>query len=431
MYGEPMTLSRRIEYQTLASLKPHPRNPKTHDVEEIARSISRFGFNDAVIVDERTQQLVSGHGRVEALKLLESRWRPLEGGVLPGGVQLEAGVWCVPVQRGWSSRDDTEAEAFIIAANRLVEKGGYHRDHLEAILRDLSSKQALDGIGYNQEDVARIIASANARTARRLTHEDSMPETAPTRAKLGDVFELGAHRLMCGSSVESADVKKLLAGAKPHLMVTDPPYGVEYDPKWREAVTKPIGPASLGEVKNDGRADWREAWRLFPGDVAYVWHASAFAPIVQASLEAEGFEHRAQIIWVKASIVFSRGHYHWQHEPCLYMVRSGGNGRWAGDRKQSTVWQINGLNPVGSDRRPEDKRTGHSTQKPVECMRRPMVNNSQPADMVYEPFAGSGSTLIAAEDTGRACFAMELHPPHVDLILARWEAFTGKKAVKL
>lgn len=148
---------RRIEYLTLASLKPHPRNPKDHDIGEICRSITRFGFNDAVIIDERTGRLVSGHGRVEALRALEKEWRPLEGGKLPEGIKLQAGAWCVPVQRGWASRDETEAEAFIVAANRLVEIGGYNDENLEAILRDLAQANALDGVGFDRDDVDDLI----------------------------------------------------------------------------------------------------------------------------------------------------------------------------------------------------------------------------------------------------------------------------------
>ena len=168
---------------------------------------------------------------------------------------------------------------------------------------------------------------------------------------------------------------------------------------------------------NDDRADWREAWALFPGDVAYVWHGALHASTVAASLEASGFAVRSQIIWDKTRLVIGRGDYHWQHEPAYYAVRKGRKGHWAGDRKQTTVWAI-----------PHRKSpTGHGTEKPVECMRRPIENNSSPGQAVYEPFSGSGTTIIAAEMTGRSCHAIELDPVYVDVAVTRWQEFTGQE----
>ena len=236
--------------------------------------------------------------------------------------------------------------------------------------------------------------------------------------RLGDVWQLGRHRLVCGDSTDPATVERALAGVRPHLMVTDPPYGVEYDPAWRNRAG--LGSTKrVGKVENDHRADWREAWALFPGDVAYVWHGALHASTVAESLTACGFQIRAQVIWAKDRLVLGRGHYHWQHEPCWYAVR--GQGHWAGDRKQTTLWQIAS--------RAQDAETVHGTQKPVECMRRPMENNSSPGQAVYEPFSGSGTTLIAAEVAGRVCHAVELAPAYVDVAVLRWQAFTGQQAV--
>ena len=224
---------------------------------------------------------------------------------------------------------------------------------------------------------------------------------------------------MCGDSTDAATVERALAGVRPHLMVTDPPYGVEYDPAWRNRAG--LGSTQrVGKVENDDRADWREAWALFPGDVAYVWHGALHATTVAASLEACGFQIRAQVIWAKDRLVFGRGHYHWQHEPCWYAVRDTATGHWAGDRKQTTLWHIAS--------RAQDTETVHGTQKPVECMRRPMENNSSPGQAIYEPFSGSGTTLIAAEQSGRACHAVELSPAYVDVAVLRWQAFTGQEA---
>ena len=176
-----------------------------------------------------------------------------------------------------------------------------------------------------------------------------------------------------------------------------------------------------GKVKNDDRADWRAAWALFPGDVAYVWHAALHAGTVADNLLAAGFDIRSQMIWAKERMVLSRGHFHWQHEPAWYAVRRGGKGHWSGDRGQTTLWSI--------PSRGQDADTVHGTQKPVECMRRPMLNNSSPGQAVYDPFLGSGTTLIAAEATGRVCLGLELDPAYVDVIVTRWASFAGAEPV--
>jgi DNA modification methylase len=215
-------------------------------------------------------------------------------------------------------------------------------------------------------------------------------------------------------------VDKALNGVKPHLLVSDPPYGVEYDASWRDkALGGKAGGRATGVVKNDDKSDWREAWALFPGDVAYVWHAGVHSPAVAESLMACTFQVRSQIIWRKSNFAIGRGDYHWQHEPCWYAVRKGAKGHWHGDRKQTTVWDIP---------KPAKSETGHGTQKPVECMRRPMENNSIPGNAIYEPFSGSGTTIIAGEQSGRRVLAIEMNPIYVDVAIKRWQDFTGKKA---
>jgi DNA modification methylase len=203
-------------------------------------------------------------------------------------------------------------------------------------------------------------------------------------------------------------------------MVTDPPYGCDYDPSWRHqrGVNKS---GRRNKVRNDDLADWAAAWALFPGNIAYVWHAALRSAIVAESLARQGFGIRAQIIWAKERLVMGRGDYHWQHEPCWYAVRA--KGHWTGDRKQTTLWTIASGN--------QDAQTVHATQKPVECMRRPVLNNSNPGQAVYEPFLGSGTTLIAAETSSRVCLAMELDPYYVDVAVRRWQEFTGKSACLL
>ena len=207
------------------------------------------------------------------------------------------------------------------------------------------------------------------------------------------------------------------------LMVTDPPYGVEYDPNWRneaaEAGLLAYAASRVGKVEQDDRVDWSEAWRLFPGNVIYCWHAGRHASSVQSSLESCNFEIRCQIIWAKSNYPISRGHYHWRHEPCWYAVRKGATAEWIGDRKQTTLWEIN------LDRNVDG---GHSTQKPLECMERPIRNH---AGDVYEPFSGSGTTIIACERLKRKCRAVEISPAYVSVAIERWHQVTGKDPVLL
>jgi DNA modification methylase len=208
-------------------------------------------------------------------------------------------------------------------------------------------------------------------------------------------------------------------------MATDPPYGVEYDPEWREEAG--LGrQRQTGKVANDDRADWTAAYKLFSGDVAYVWHAGVHAGEVATGLVAAGFEIRAQIIWSKQHFAMSRGNYHWQHEPCWYTVRKGRRANWCGDRTQSTIWQIPNLNPIGGDR--NEKATGHGTQKPVELMRRPILNHTKRGDAIYDPFLGSGTTMMAAELTGRVCYGIDIDPRYVDVAILRWQEFTKQEA---
>ncbi len=246
---------------------------------------------------------------------------------------------------------------------------------------------------------------------------------------LGDLWRLGGHVLVCGDATNPQMVARALDGTVPHLMVTDPPYGVDYNPVWRldAGINKAHQTRAEGVVMNDGQADWRDAWALFPGGVAYVWHAGRHASVVRQSLEASNFDIRSQIIWAKTSLVMGRGHYHWQHEPCWYAVRKGSSGHWAGDRKQSTLWTIANMHRTQGN--VDDGKTNHGTQKPVECMKRPIENNSVPGQHVYEPFSGSGTTIIACEMTSRHCHALELSPTYVDMAIMRWEQFTGQKAL--
>ena len=392
----------QIEQWPLDRLLPYAANARTHPDEQVAQiagSIAEFGFNVPCLVDERGV-LVAGHGRLLAAQRL--------------------GLSQVPVIR-LDHLTDAQARAYRIADNQIALNSGWDDALLSAEVARLKEDGVdLELLGFPEDELDRLLAGLDGEKGGN-EDEDLVPEPPETPiSRPGDLWILGRHRLLCGDATRAADVARLLGDVRPHLMVTDPPYGVDYDPSWRNdagvsATTR------TGRVSNDDRADWREAWALVPGDVAYVWHAGVHARTVAESLDASGFPIRSQIIWSKSRFVLGRGDYHWQHEPCFYAVRKGATGHWQGARDQSTVWMIGG----GGD---EDAATVHGTQKPVECMRRPMVNNSERGDAVYEPFAGSGTTLIAAESIERRCFAMEIDPRYCDVIIERWQSFTGSKA---
>lgn len=386
-----------IEMRPVEALIPYAANARTHSeaqVALIAGSIREYGFNNPVLVDG-DNGVIAGHGRLLAARTL--------------------GLQNVPVIE-LAHLTEAQKRAYILADNRLAELAGWDRDLLALEVGDLDGLGVdLDALGFDPGEIDALLRHGEADPREEET--PALPETPISRA--GDLWRLGDHRLLCGDATSSKDVETLLNGVKPHLMATDPPYGVAYDPAWRNE-TGGAKTKRTGKVMNDDRADWREAWALFPGEVAYVWHGALHAGVVSESLMATGFDIRAQVVWAKERLVLSRGHYHWQHEPCWYAVRAKGTGHWSGDRKQSTLWTI--------PNRDQDAATIHGTQKPVECMRRPILNNSAPGQAVYEPFSGSGTTIIAAETTGRACYAMELDPAYIDVAVQRWEAFTGESA---
>jgi len=388
-----------VELRPLDAVRPYANNPRQNDdaVEAVAESIRRFGFRQPIVVDAEGV-IVAGHTRYRAAQRL--------------------GLAAVPVHVTTDLTPD-EVRAYRLADNKTAELASWD-DAMLSIELDALRGAGIDWtlLGFDEEELAKLLAPAGTEG---LTDPDAVPEKpVDPITKPGDLWLLGKHRLLCGDSTSATDVARLLDGAVPALMVTDPPYGVEYDPEWRMDAGLTGNTARMGKVMNDDRADWTEAWKLFPGDVAYVYHAGVFASTVQQSLERAGFAIRAQIIWAKDRLALSRGDYHWQHEPCWYAVREGGKGHRTDDRTQTTLWSIPARDDAGH---------GHGTQKPVECMERPVRNHL--ADLVYEPFAGSGTTVIACERTGRTCLAMELDPGYCDVVVRRWEDFTGRKAERV
>lgn len=409
----------RVERKPAEWFKPHPKNPRKHPVGQLKELDVSFAAHGAVTpwVCNTEGFILKGHGGMESVTHLHGRGIELPVIVVdwPEALQLE----------------------FMVRDNALAELSAWDRKAAGVVVADISKirgvKAAELRVGL-RPNLARALAPETARAG--LTEPDAEAPAAPVvpASRLGDVWLLGGHRIMCGDATNADHVATLLGGARPILTVTDQPYGVDYDADWRErsgengsdSLARGGGNRAVGEVENDQRVDWRAAWALCPGDIIYNWCASLWIPEVVASLEACRFGRRSLIIWNKNKHAISRGHYHWKHESCLYHVRDGAAGNWQGSRSETTVWDI--ASHGGGDAGKKDFATGHSTQKPIECMSRPMVNNSRPGDGVYDPFSGSGTTLIAAHGLDRQAFCMELKPAFVDVTIERWESFTGERA---
>lgn len=395
-------------------------NPKQHDLGALAAAIRRYGFQDPPKFDATLGALVYGNGRTHALTWMRRQHEPLPRGIL----RDQEGHWYLPVKFGLDLESQAVARAFALDHNNLTMAGGefspldigrmWDQGAYNQMLRGLSDEGLLP-VTVDDEDLALLDAYVRGDPGPGTGNGvREKPLAAPSEelrdqwgVEVGQVWVIPSatipghiHRLMCGDSTRATDVVRLLNSLKPRLMVTDPPYGVEYEQEWRSS-------NRIGRVTNDDRCDWGAAYALAPAAVAYVWHASRHAAQVQHSLAGADYEHRAQIIWNKPRHVFSQGHYHWKHEPCFYCVRKGETAEWIGDRVQNTVWDI--------DPDP-DVLGGHSTQKPVECMARPIRNH---AGDVYDPFVGTGTTIVAAELHGRAAVAMEIAPRYVAVALQR------------
>jgi len=389
-----------IQEIEIDKLIPYHNNPrKNQAVNKVASSLKEYGFQQPIVTD-KDLVLIVGHTRLLAAKKL--------------------GLSKVPVLV--ADLSEAKAKAYRIADNRLNEDSEWDIDLLTLEISDLLEQNyELDLLGFDANELDKFLVNEE----EYLKDEDEVPpEPEQATSVLGDVWRLGKHKIICGDSTSIDVWQKLLGDVKPHLMVTDPPYGVEYDANWRNNADrsngKKIGGRATGKVLNDDKADWREVWSLFEGDVAYVWHAGLYAGVVADSLVACDFNLRSQIIWAKSNFAIGRGDYHWHHEPCWYAVKNKKTGHYNGDRKQTTLWKIN---------KPMKSETGHSTQKPVECMQKPIENNSSIGQAVIDPFLGSGTTIIACEKTGRQGYGIELNPLYVDIIINRWQAFTGKKAI--
>lgn len=365
----------------LDSVKENPKNPRT---------ISSASFKKLV------QSIKEFPEMLTLRPLVVNRDRVVLGGNMRLRACREAGLTNVEISVAQGLTEEQEKE-FVVKDN--IGYGDWNAVQLQ---EDYEIQQLVDwGLNLqmpslSKEDDYEVPDDINS------IQTDIVP---------GDIITIGRHRLMCGDSTNPQHVEKLLNGAQPYLMITDPPYGVEYDADWRNHAVrsggKKVGGRSIGKVENDDRVDWSEALSLSPASVAYVWHAGKFSNIVAENLLDNNFEIRNQIIWVKSNFAIGRGNYHWMHEPCWYAVKKGAKAQWCGDRKQTTVWEI---------AKPGKSETGHSTQKPVECMARPMHNHT---GAVYDPFIGSGTTMVAAEQLGRTCYAMEINAKYCQVVVNR------------
>lgn len=369
-------------------------------------------------VIKKLRTLIKGHGFQNPLQVYKEDKGMYS--ILCGNHRYEAaileGMTTFPCIVYEGTREQADARA--ISDNKSSEWTEWDFPGLKDIIADLDTGAFdMDLLGFDAGELKDIFDHD-----LQAVQEDEVP--GPPKdpiTKLGDLWILGDHRVLCGDSTTVKDVTILLNGENPLLMVTDPPYGVEYDANWRNEVYrsdgKPYGGRAIGKVVNDNQSDWGKAYSLFPGDVAYIWHpAGAIQGVFIDSIERSGFDIRMTIIWAKNHFPIGRGHYHVKHEPCFYAVRKGRIAHWNGDRKQTTLWEID---------KPTKSETGHSTQKPLECMARPIRNHH---GNVYDPFLGSGTTLIAAHMLDRHCFGIEIDPGYCDVIVERWENLTGKKA---
>jgi len=390
----------QIKEVEVTALIPYAKNSRTHDdaqVAQIAASIKEFGWTNPILVDG-TKGVIAGHGRLLAARKL--------------------GMDKVPTIE---LKDMTEAQkkAYVIADNKLALNAGWDTNFLSLELQELKDQDFdLTLLGFDDKELDALLAP---EVAEGLTDEDSVPDTPiEPKTKLGDIYILGNHRLMCGDSCSVTDMDKLVNGRQVDMWLTDPPYNVAYEGATKEKLT--IINDSMGN--DEFRQFLRDAFVaadtvMKQGAVFYIWHADSEGYNFRGACMDAGWKVRQCLIWKKSSLVMGRQDYHWMHEPCLYGWKDGAAHLWSADRKQTTILEFN-----------KPSRNGeHPTMKPVALFEYQMLNNTKGGDIVLDSFGGSGTTLLAAEKNGRIAYLMEFDPKFCDVIVKRWEDFTGKKAI--
>lgn len=395
---------REYKNKLVSELVNYPANSRTHSddqINQLVNSIKEFGFTNPILIDEHNT-IIAGHCRLDAAKRLSMKEVP-----------------CIVL----SGLSEAQKIAYVIADNKLALNAGWNNDLLVSEFEKLKSLDFnIELTGFSAEEICDVWPADEPEV---FCDEDDCPEApAEPVTKFGDVWLLGEHRLVCGSSTIQSDVDKLLNGQSPNTMITDPPYGVKYEADWRSKAKgrKKTEREESSNLMNDDEADWYDAYVLFPGSVAYVWHASAFTDVVMDGLRRSGFDIKQQIIWNKNIHALSRSDYHWKHEPCWYAIKKGGDRHWKGGRSQMTVWDIPSIVC-------EKDKTAHPTQKPVDLFVRSINHHTNPGEYVYDPFAGSGTLMVACEKTRRRALMMELDSKYCDVIIKRYENYTGNKAV--
>jgi DNA modification methylase len=435
-----------VDEVPIDDLRPDPANPRRiseDELDALERSLRQFGFVQPVLARREDRTIIGGHQRLVAARRL--------------------GLTSVPVT--WLDISVEQARLLGLALNKI--SGSWDEQLLARLLADLQSMPDLDLTlsGFGEDEVKDLLRSLETREKREHVEsfdlDDALEEArrAP-RTKSGDLWTLGDHRLLCGDATSADDVARLLDGAAPKLLTTDPPYGVSLDGSWRDGVYNALGPAEKTYMRVNGqpnaddatqatrgarartrghrnttlsgdtRVDWSEAFALVPSlTVGYVWHAGVHAGEVAAGLERIGFEIVAQVIWDKGLFAMGRSWYHWSHEPCWVVRKAGAKVPFRGSRDQATIWRVPSPKMImGGSTEP---RLDHPTQKPLVLFETPIRNHLKPGDPLYEPFCGSGTALIAAERTGTRCYAIEIDPIYVEVALRRWERFSGQEAVRL
>ena len=390
----------KIEWLSVETLIPYAKNARTHSDEQVAQiagSIKEFGFNNPVLIDKENS-IVAGHGRLMAARKL--------------------GMDKVPVVR-LEHMTEAQRKAYVLADNRIALNSGWDTSMLSLELQELKDDIDLSLLGFDADELDALLNPIEETEG--LTDEDAVPDVPEEpKTKLGDIYILGNHRLMCGDSCSITDMEKLVNGRQVDMWLTDPPYNVAYEGKTKDALT----------IKNDSMGD--EGFRQFlrdayvtadtvmkSGAVFYIWHADSEGYNFRGAAHDAGWKVRQCLIWKKSTMVMGRQDYHWKHEPCLYGWKDGAGHLWAADRKQTTILEFD-----------KPSRNGeHPTMKPVALFEYQMLNNTKGGDIVLDSFGGSGTTLLAAEKNGRHAYLMELDPKYCDVIVKRWEEFTVKKAV--